>query len=95
MLQEEDFEEDDAIYDELNLDEQDAAFGKVNGEDEEDASGSDDDGALDCAFSILHYNTYRNSCPAEPQPQRSPVKESRKSTREDKKKDDEVRHIPF
>lgn len=43
-MQEEDFEEDDGIYDDLDLDEQDAAFGRVGADDDGDDSGSDTDG---------------------------------------------------
>ena len=40
----EDFEDDEEIYDELNLDKEEAAFGRVGGDDGSDESDSEPDG---------------------------------------------------
>lgn len=87
-MQEEDFEEDDGIYDDLNLDEQDAAFGRVGADDDGDESGSDTDGDSSLSYSLCS-PWAKLTLSLGPAPQRSPVKETiKKSTREDKK--DEV-----
>jgi hypothetical protein len=60
FLQEENFDEDEGIYDELHLDEEEEKFGLVPDDADSDDSGEASEGRCELSYKILYQQAFRN-----------------------------------